>query len=180
MRKTFWYILGGQLATISIPAFAQDVGDDGAAPPADAQPSAPMMTPDQMATVDTWPADQQAQFRQWPGEVQTYFWSLAPERQDVFWRLTDGDKVALASMDDAGQAAAWARIDAQLANPAETAPVDNPPMPSEDSPAAAPVDDTAMPPEDSSAAADPAAEDGYDDSGVEDEAPEVPEPMGRA
>ena len=169
MRKTFWYILGGQLATISIPALAQEIADDGTMASPDAQPDAPMMTPDQMALVDTWPADQQAQFRQWPGEVQAYFWSLAPERQDIFWRLTDGDKVALAGMDEAGQAAAWARIDAQVANPPATASADSTTMPSEDSLA-----------ETAPAESDSAVDDGYDDNEVEDEAAQVPEPMGRA
>ncbi len=114
MRKTFWYILGGQLATISIPALAQDTPETTAPPPADAQPAGAMMTPEQMAVVDDWPEERQVQFRQWPGEVQEYYWTLVPERQELFWRLADGDKLAMVAMDEAGREAAWGQIETQI------------------------------------------------------------------
>ncbi|MEZ5682151.1 MAG: hypothetical protein R3E14_12755 [Erythrobacter sp.] len=111
MRKTIWYIVGGQLAAISIPALAQDTAVD-AAQPSTGQSAGPVMTPEQMAIVDSWPAEKQATFRQWPEEVRAYFWELPAERQDVFWRLNDSDKLAIATMDQAGRTAAWARIEA--------------------------------------------------------------------
>lgn len=114
MRKTFWYILGGQLATISIPAMAQDAPETTAPPPADAQPAEAMMTPEQMAVVDNWPEERQVQFRQWPGEAQGYYWTLVPERQELFWRLADGDKLAMVAMDEAGREAAWGQIETQI------------------------------------------------------------------
>ena len=114
MRKTFWYILGGQLATISIPVMAQDIPETTAPPPADAQPAGAMMTPEQMAVVDGWPEERQVQFRQWPGDVQAYFWTLNSERQELFWRLADGDKLAMVAMDEAGREAAWSQIETQI------------------------------------------------------------------
>lgn len=133
MRKTFWYILGGQLATISIPVRAQDIPETTAPPPADAQPAEAMMTPEQMVVVDGWQEERQVQFRQWPGDVQTYFWTPTPERQELFWRLADGDKLAMVAMDEAGREAAWAQIETQVGEtePGETA-TDADPDPVED------------------------------------------------
>ena len=122
MRKTFWYILGGQLATISIPVMAQDIPETTAPPPADAQPAETMMTPEQMAVVDGWPEERQSQFRQWPGDVQAYFWTLTPERQELFWRLADGDKLAMVAMDEAGREAAWGQIETQVGQTEPTEP----------------------------------------------------------
>ena len=114
MRKTSWYILGGQLATISIPAMAQDTPETTVPPSADAQLAEAMMTPEQMAVVDGWPEERQVQFRQWPGDVQAFFWTLAPERQELFWRLADDDKLAMVAMDEDGREAAWSQIETQI------------------------------------------------------------------
>jgi hypothetical protein len=126
MRKTFWYILGGQLATISIPVMAQDIPETTAPPPADVQPAEAMMTPEQMAVVDGWPEERQVRFRQWPGDVQAYFWTLAPERQELFWRMADGDKLALVAMDEAGREASWGQIETQVGGMETGEPVADP------------------------------------------------------
>lgn len=114
MRHTIWYIVGGQLAAISIPAIAQDTAPD-AELPAIQHADGAMMTAEQMATVESWPAEKQAAFRRWPDEVRAYFWELPAQKQDVFWRLTDGDKLAITAMDQARRDAAWEKIDAMSA-----------------------------------------------------------------
>ena len=110
MRKTFWYIVGGQLATIAIPAFAQDA----VAEPASEGVAQPQLTAQQQAQFDLWPADRQASYSAWPPEMQAYLWMLPPERQDVFWMLRDEDKTALVALDDAGCEAAWMEIERRL------------------------------------------------------------------
>ncbi len=122
MRKTFLYLIGGQLATISIPAFAQDAA---ANPPVEPLPDEAVvgdLTPDQMAESDTWPAERQAMFKAWPLDAQAYFWSLPPERQALFWRLNDKDRLALTAMSDANRDAAWTMIEKHAAEQRATAP----------------------------------------------------------
>ena len=97
MRNTIYYIVGGSLASISIPALAQDAPMQDAAPEVVAESSA-ALSAEQQASYDGWPAEQQAQYDTWPGEVQTYYWTLTPERQSLFWRISDANKVTLAGL----------------------------------------------------------------------------------
>lgn len=110
MRKTFWYIVGGQLATISIPALAQDSAPE----PVPEGVGQGDLSSDQTAVFDNWPAEQQASYSSWPSDAQTYFWTLSPERQEVFFLLRDEDKLVLAAMDDASREAAWMDIERRL------------------------------------------------------------------
>lgn len=120
MRNTIYYIVGGSLASISIPALAQDAPMQDAAPEVVAESSA-ALSAEQQASYDGWPAEQQAQFDTWPGEVQTYYWTLTPERQSLFWRISDANKVTLAGLSAEQQTQAWAQIEGQAAAQAATA-----------------------------------------------------------
>ena len=64
MRKTFWYIVGGQLTTISIPAMAQDVGADPAHSvqnhSAHQQVQNTDQTPAHSAAMEAWPVERKA------------------------------------------------------------------------------------------------------------------------
>lgn len=120
MRNTIYYIVGGSLASISIPAFAQDAPMQDASPEVVAESSA-ALSAEQQASYDGWPAEQQAQFDTWPGEVQTYYWTLTPERQSLFWRISDANKVTLAGLSAEQQAQAWTQIEGQAAAQAATA-----------------------------------------------------------
>lgn len=116
MRKTFLYLLGGQLASISIPVMAQE------APP-DAIPEevgGGTLTPDQMAAYDAWSPERQAQYDAWPTDAQAFFWTLPAARQGIFWMLRDEDKLALVTMDDNGREQAWVAIEQSI----DTAPPD--------------------------------------------------------
>lgn len=130
MRKTFWYIVGGQLATISIPALAQDAPMD-TAPEAQVDPApAPSAgSSAHAAEVAGWPADRQQAYEGWPAEAQDYFWTLTPDRQALFFRLRDTDKLTLLAMDEAGRAEAWAMIESRAAMPP---PESNMPAPAEE------------------------------------------------
>ena len=104
MCNTIYYIVGGSLASISIPALAQDAPmQDAALVVAE---SSAALSAEQQASYDGWPAEQQAQFDTWPGEVQTYFLTLTPERQSLFWRISDANKVTLAGLSAEQQAQA--------------------------------------------------------------------------
>ena len=120
MRNTIYYIVGGSLASISIPALAQDAPMQDAAPEVVAE-SIAALSAEQQASYDGWPAEQQAQFDTWPGEVQTYYWTLTPERQSLFWRISDANKVTLAGLSAEQQAQAWTQIEGQAAAQAATA-----------------------------------------------------------
>ncbi|KWV96265.1 hypothetical protein [Erythrobacter sp. AP23] len=132
MRKTFWYFIGGQLATISIPVVAQDTEPAPQVQPAPlpTEPGNVPLSPDQQAIVDTWPAERQAEFLRWPPQVQAYYWALPPQRQDMLWQLTDRDRLAIADMDEAGRDEAWAIIESRLqANPMDDPPANEKPQP---------------------------------------------------
>lgn len=119
MRKTFWYIVGGQLATISIPAMAQDAPMDPA-PDAQVEPAPAPSTGSNAADAAEmagWPADQRQAYDAWPVEAQDYFWTLTPERKALFFRLRDTDRLTLLTMDEAGRAEAWAMIESRAAVP---------------------------------------------------------------
>ena len=119
MRKTFWYIVGGQLATISIPAMAQDVGAD----PAHGVQSHPMpeqaqntdQTPAHSAAMEAWPVERKAAYDGWTADAQEYFWTLMPERQELFFRLRDADRRVLVAMDEADRTKAWSTIESRAA-----------------------------------------------------------------
>ena len=138
MRKTFWYLVGGQLAVISIPAFAQSEDIDPAhtaSPPEVAQPAAEPQSPgDEMAAMEGWPEERRATYQSWPPDAQAYFWTLTPERQELFFLLRDTDRLAVVAMDEPGRAEAWRMIEERAAQPAEP----------EDSPDAAPQGDEPM------------------------------------
>ncbi|MBO6768955.1 MAG: hypothetical protein JJ901_11735 [Erythrobacter sp.] len=132
MRKTSWYFIGGQLATISIPVVAQDAEPAPQVQPAPlpTEPRNVPLSPDQQAIVDTWPAERQAEFLRWPPQVQAYYWALPPQRQDMLWQLTDRDRLAIADMDEAGRDEAWAIIESRLqANPMDDPPANEKPQP---------------------------------------------------
>lgn len=115
MRKTFLYILGGQLATISIPVIAQE-----AAP--DTVPEAiggGALTPEQLTAFESWPSDRQARYEAWPSEVQAYFWTVPQERREHFWMLTDKDRQSLVAMDFATREQAWSIIEKRMSMPAD-------------------------------------------------------------
>lgn len=123
MRKTFWYIVGGQLAAISIPAMAQEKDIDSAH---NAQPVAgpdqafaPDTAEDRQAAMDVWSADRIAAYDGWPAEAQGYFWTLSPERQELFFRLRDTDRLAVVMMDEPGRDEAWRMIEERAAAPAQ-------------------------------------------------------------
>lgn len=105
MRRTFLYLLAGQLASISIPIMAQE--PDGL-PEKVGEAS---LTAAQLATIESWPPEKQVEFRAWPMETQLYFWTLPSQRQAIFWKLRDEDKSALASMDDSAREKAWSMIE---------------------------------------------------------------------
>jgi hypothetical protein len=109
MRKIFWYIVGGQLATIAIPAFAQDVPE-----PFSEGMGQGDLTTEQQAAYDLWPDEKQATYTSWPANAQNYFWTLPKQRKDVFWMLRDEDQLALVNMDDIEREAAWADIEKRL------------------------------------------------------------------
>ena len=119
MRNTIYYIVGGSLASISIPALAQDAPMQDASPEVVAESSA-ALSAEQQASYDGWPVEQQAQFDTWPGEVQTYYWTLTPERQSLFWRISDANKVTLAGLSAEQQAQVWTQIEGQAAAQAAT------------------------------------------------------------
>ncbi len=132
MRKTFYYIAGGALAAVSIPAVAQDMTTaetdtaDAATTPATA------MTAEQQVSYDGWPTEQQTQFDAWPEDVKAYYWGLTPERQELFWRISDENKVTITALSAEQQAQAWTQIEAQAAAqtaPATTAPATTAPAP---------------------------------------------------
>ena len=133
MRKTYLYLIGGQLATVSIPLMAQDA-------PVVSVPEAVgqgEITPENLAQVQTWPAERQAAYEAWPQDAQAYFWTLTAERQELFWRLQDADKLALVAMDDAAREEAWTMVEGRMQamgdEPAATPPItpepDDAPMP---------------------------------------------------
>lgn len=129
MRRTFWYIVGGQLATISIPALAQDAAE---VPPAEALPDGVgqgELTPDQMAAYDGWPAEQKAVYDNWPTDTQAYFWTLTPDRQSLFFRLAENDRLALTAMSDPDRDAAWQMVEEKAAAQDATPPAGEAPMP---------------------------------------------------
>ena len=82
MRKTFWYIVGGQLTTISIPAMAQDVGADPAHSvqnhSAHQQVQNTDQTPAHSAAMEAWPVERKAAYDGWTADAQEYFWTLMP------------------------------------------------------------------------------------------------------
>ncbi len=114
MRKTFLYLIGGHLATISIPALAQDVPATPV-PPLPDNVGGGELTPDQMAAYETWPDDKRAMYDAWPTDAQAYFWTLPEARQSLFWRLGDNDKLAIVAMSDPDRDAAWTMIEERAA-----------------------------------------------------------------
>ena len=137
MRKTFMYLVGGHLATISIPLMAQE-------PVPKSIPDAVgggTLTPDQMTAYDSWPEERKATYDAWPTDAQAYFWTLTPDRQEVFWMLRDEDKLAVVAMDDTAREEAWAVIESRLetATPPPMEP-DEPTEPVEPDEPAEPVD----------------------------------------
>ena len=139
MRKTYLYLIGAQVATISIPVLAQEA-------PAAALPDAVgqgEITPDNLAQVQTWPAERQAAYEGWPQDAQAYFWTLSAERQELFWRLQAADKLALVAMDDLAREEAWSMVESRMQamgdEPVGTAPVTPEPEPDTDD---APMPDT--------------------------------------
>jgi hypothetical protein len=120
MRKTFYYIAGGALAAVSIPAVAQDMTAAETDTPDAATTPSTAMTAEQQVSYDGWPTEQQTQFDAWPEDVKAYYWGLTPERQELFWRISDENKVTITALSAEQQAQAWTQIEAQAA--AQTAP----------------------------------------------------------
>ena len=107
MRKTFYFIAGGALASLSIPAIAQDVSADAASDESVTAEADLGLSAEQQASYDSWPDELQGQFDAWPAEVQTYYWSLTPERRELFWRVSDTNKLTLSGLPSEQQAQAW-------------------------------------------------------------------------
>lgn len=123
MRKTFWYILGGQIATMSIPALAQDPSADPAhdrdmMAEAPAQSATTDEAADYEAQMRDWPEDKRIAYEAWSADAKSYFWSLSEERREVFWRLNDADKANLLALDDAGREQAWTMFERRRAEDA--------------------------------------------------------------
>ena len=143
MRKSFWYIVGGQLATISIPAMAQEVEAD----PAHSAQSHSMpqqvhdadRTPAHSAAMEAWPEERKDAFEGWSPDAQEYFWMLTPERQDLFFRLRDADRRTLVEMDEVARTQAWSTIESRAA----AMPADQ--HMSAPEPAQEPIEETDMP-----------------------------------
>ena len=150
MRKTFYYIAGGALASISIPAMAQDVSAQEPATAETVAAPAAELTAEQQVSYDGWPAEQQSQFDAWPEEVKAYYWSLTPDRQELFWRISDENKVTITVLSAEQQAQAWMQIETQAAAQAQ-APAAAPEAAPAEEPT--PVEEVAAEPEED--AADP-------------------------
>ena len=126
MRKTIYFIAGGALASLSIPAIAQDVSADAASDESVTAEADLGLSAEQQASYDSWPSELQGQFDAWPAEVQTYYWSLTPERRELFWRISDANKLTLSGLPAEQQAQAWMQIEAQAAT--QVAPSAGEPM----------------------------------------------------
>lgn len=128
MRKTYLYLIGGQLATISIPVVAQEAPT----PPIPEAVGQGEITPENLAQVQTWPAERQAAYQAWPQDAQAYFWTLTAERQELFWRLQDADKLALVAMDDVAREEAWTMVEGRMQAMGDE-PAEAPASPADDS-----------------------------------------------
>ncbi|UYH56062.1 hypothetical protein N6L26_05780 [Qipengyuania sp. SS22] len=126
MRKTFYFVAGGALASLSIPTIAQDVSADATSDEAVTAETNMGLSAEQQASYDSWPVELQGQFDAWPGEVQSYYWSLTPERRELFWRISDANKLTVSGLPAEQQAQAWMQIEAQAAT--QVAPSADEPM----------------------------------------------------
>ncbi len=93
------------VATMAIPALAQDIGAQNMGEPHDPAANENAMMDDGLTP------EKQAQYDAWPVEVRNYYQSLSPDRQKLFWRMSDGDKVSLAAMTPEDQEAVWRGIE---------------------------------------------------------------------
>ncbi|TXC74286.1 hypothetical protein FSZ31_06200 [Sphingorhabdus soli] len=94
---------------------AQDMGD------MDMHDETIVMTPEQQALYDAWPAERQSAFDGWPNDYRVYYWTLQPDQQNAYWVLTNDQRMKVAAMPDAQRAAVWNQIMAQYkANAANT------------------------------------------------------------
>jgi hypothetical protein len=73
-----------------------------------------VLTAEQQAMYDAWPADRRAAYDAWPVEARTYYWTLTPEQVEGWWVLTDEQRVRIVGMTPEQRAQAWAAISAQL------------------------------------------------------------------
>ncbi|TMM50151.1 hypothetical protein [Qipengyuania marisflavi] len=122
MRNTFWYIIGGQLATISIPAMAQEPPPTEAEAPLADETVPAMMTAEQSAIYAGWTAEKRAEHDGWADDIRAYFWTLPAARQDIFWRLTHNDKSALTAMVDADRVAIWDMLEKRIESQSAVTP----------------------------------------------------------
>ncbi|SFG24770.1 hypothetical protein SAMN05518801_11219 [Novosphingobium sp. CF614] len=86
----------------------------GTAQQAPAPADKPMLSPNQQAIHDAWPAARQADYEAWPNEYKVYFWTLTPERQEGYWALTADQRGQISKMSPAQQELAWNSVLQQL------------------------------------------------------------------
>ena len=104
---------------LAVPAgvgFAQDT-----VVAADAAGNAVVLTTEQQADFDAWPADRRTAYDAWPTNYRSYYWTLTPEQRSGWWALTDEQRGRVYAMTPEQRTAAWASIMAQMnAAPATT------------------------------------------------------------
>jgi opacity protein-like surface antigen len=80
----------------------------------DAAGNAVVLTTEQQAMYDAWPADRRATYDAWPIEARRYYWTLNPNQTEGWWMLSDEQRVRIVGMTPEQRTAAWASIAAQM------------------------------------------------------------------
>ncbi len=100
-------------------AFAQDT-----VVARDAAGNTVVLSAEQQADYDAWPADRRTSYDAWPNTYRTYYWTLAPEQQTGWWALTDEQRTRVYAMTPEQRTAAWASIASQMSASATPAGTD--------------------------------------------------------
>lgn len=104
-------ILAGAAAlALAIPAAAQDTVA------VTASGDVYVLTDDQQAIYDAWPADRQTAYTGWPNDYKTYYWTLTEPQQNGWWVLTDDQRARLYAMAPEARVTAWSSIERQMAS----------------------------------------------------------------
>lgn len=74
-----------------------------------------VLSAEQQAIYDAWPAERRAEYDALEPASQTYFWTLTPKQQDAYWVLTTDQRTQILAMTPEARANAWTSIEAQLA-----------------------------------------------------------------
>ncbi|WP_404482013.1 hypothetical protein [Novosphingobium sp. BL-52-GroH] len=101
-------------------------------PPPAAAPSAataPMLTPEQKAKYDTWPAAQKADYDAWPNDYKVYYWTLNADQQKGYWALTADQRGQIYKMTPEQRQMAWNSVVQQMSGETPSTPAGqaNPP-----------------------------------------------------